>query len=386
MIVAEGDRILFERAAADIPAEQPHAIMSISKTVITLVTGTLRERGLIDLQRSAGSYLPWLRPGYAGASLQDIADMNVSNAYDEDDRNPHAMSFRHDAATGMRLPPGAELTAKSFLATIGLASSTTDTRNPTRFCMYRSANTDAHAAVAEVAANRPMCNWQAGLADAAGVEGAVRAAGDRTGFPTMSGGLCPTLRDLARTALLIARGGGVSGQDFGSAAFLHETLGRGIPLPPPRSDLRYSNQFNTNGRWLGHGGYGGQYMLADMTTGRVAVYLSVLETEDGSLPGYDRSLIRMLAEICAGSARISLMPRIPTFPARASLLSGLHERNVRPFRSVPTPTQPRVSARSRSARRLPPFNYPLLTFGAGFGTPWPAFQESSHDPCSASDL
>ena len=37
------------------------------------------------------------------------------------------------------------------------------------------------------------------------------------------------------------------------AAFLTDTLGRGIPMPAPRGHLRYSNQMNTNGRWLGHG-------------------------------------------------------------------------------------------------------------------------------------
>lgn len=301
MVVAEGGRILFERYAADFPADQPHSVMSISKTVMGLVTGALRDQGRLDLGQSAGSILPWLGAGYAGARLQDIADMNVNNAYDEDYQNPAAMCFLHEAATGMRLPAGPEGDGKAFLATIGLEKGTTDTRNPTRFCMYRSANTDVLAAVAEAAGGRPMTAWLADLADAIGVEGAVHVAGDRSGFPAMNGGLCLTARDLARYALLIARRGrSVAGQDFGSAAFLDETLGRGIPMPPPRGDLRYSSQFNTNGRWLGHGGYGGQFMLADMTTGRVAVFLSVLDTEEGYFGSYYPPIIRMMAEICAG--------------------------------------------------------------------------------------
>lgn len=57
---------------------------------------------------------------------------------------------------------------------------------------------------------------------------------------------------------------------------------------------------NSNGVWLGHGGHGGQYLLVDPTTGRVAVFLSVLDTEDGYFSNYYPPIIRMLAEICAG--------------------------------------------------------------------------------------
>lgn len=300
MVVVEGNRILYERYAPDFSADQPHSVMSISKTVMNLVIGTLRDAGKLCLDQTAGEILPWLGAGYAGASLQDILDMNVLNDYDEDYHNPEAAVFLHEAATGMRLPTGPEMGCKSFLATIGLAPKAADTRNSTGLCMYRSANTDVLAAVAEAVSGRSMASLLADLADAIGVEGAVHAAGDRAGFPLMNGGLCLTARDLARHGLLIARAGqGVDGQSFGSASFLTETLGRGIPMPAPRGHLRYSNQMNTNGRWLGHGGYGGQYMLADMTTGRVAVFLSVLDTEDGYFGNYYTPIIQMLAEICA---------------------------------------------------------------------------------------
>ena len=300
MVVAEGNRILYERYAPDFGPDQPHSIMSISKTVMNLVIGQLRDEGRLTLAQKAGDILPWLGSGYAGASLQDILDMNVLNAYDEDYHNPACAAFLHEAATGMRLPNGAEPDCKTFLAGIGLAPGAGDTTNPTGLCMYRSANTDVLAAVAEAVSGRPMGAWLADLADAIGVEGAVHTAGDRTGFPLMNGGICLTARDLARHALLIARGGQGAQGRFGSTAFLTETLSRGIPMPAPRGHLRYSNQMNTNGRWLGHGGYGGQYMLADMATGRVAVFLSVLDTEDGYFSNYYPPIIQMLAEICAG--------------------------------------------------------------------------------------
>lgn len=301
MVVAQGNRILYERYAPDFSPDQPHSIMSISKTVMNLVIGHLRDEGRLGLQQKAGDILPWLGPGYAGASLQDILDMNVLNDYDEDYHNPEVAVFQHEAATGMRLPAGAEIDGKAFLARIGLAPRARDTTNPTGLYMYRSANTDVLAAVAEAVSGRPISAWLADYADAIGVEGAVHAAGDRRGFALMNGGLCLTARDLARHGLLIARRGQGAVGRFGSAAFLDETLSHGIAMPAPRGHVRYSNQFNTNGRWLGHGGYGGQYMLADMTTGRVAVFLSVLDTEDGYFSNYYPPIIAMLADICAGA-------------------------------------------------------------------------------------
>lgn len=300
MVVAQGNRVLYERYAPDFTPDQPHSIMSISKTVMNLVIGQLVAEGRLALDQRAGDILPWLGPGYGGASIQDILDMNVLNDYDEDYHNPNCAAFLHEAATGMRLPDGEEPDTKAFLSGIGLAPGATDTRNPTGLCMYRSANTDVLAALAEAVSGRPMTAWLADLADAIGVEGAVHVAGDRKGFPMMNGGICLTARDLARHGLLIARQGqGADGARFGAPGFLTETLGRGIPMPAPRGHLRYSNQMNTNGHWLGHGGYGGQYMLADLTTGRVGVFLSVLDTEDGYFSNYYPPIIEMLAEICA---------------------------------------------------------------------------------------
>lgn len=303
MVVAEGNRVLFERYAADFAPTQPHALHSITKTTLNLVIGQLRDEGRLSLAETAGAILPWIGPGYAGASLQDILDMNVLNDYDEDYANPHAAVFLHEAATGMRLPPQGrpEPLAREFLAGIGLAPGAADTANPTGVCMYRSANTDVLAAVAEARGGRPMAAWLADLADAAGLEGALHVLTDRSGFPFMNGGYCLTARDLARYGLLFARKGrGADGRVLGSAAFLDETRARGLPLAAPRRHLRYSNQTNTNGTWLGHGGYGGQYMLANPETGRVAVYLSAIDNEAGYDAAFYPPLIEVLADICAG--------------------------------------------------------------------------------------
>jgi len=167
--------------------------------------------------------------------------------------------------------------------------------------MYRSANTDILAAVAEVRGGRATSAIYAGIADAAGIEGALHLITDRTGFAFANGGICMTARDLARYGLLIARSGlGVDGHGVGSEAFVSRTLAGGVPMPAPRGHLRYSNQTNTNGRWLGHGGYGGQYLLVDMESGTVGCFLSVLDNASGYEAAYYPPVIAMLEAVCCG--------------------------------------------------------------------------------------
>lgn len=302
MAVTEGNRLIHEEYAADFGPDRPHTIMSISKMAMNLMVGRLWEDGHLRLEETVGEILPWIGPGYHGATVQDVLNMNVQNAYDEDYGNAFTTAFLHEAATGGRLPEGPEQGNKAFLAGIGLAAGTTDTANPSGLCLYKSANTDVLAAVVEARGGRPLREWLADLADAAGIEGALHMTTDRTGFPSFSGGICLSARDLCRYGALFARGGlGVDGRPFGSAAFLHRTLPGGVPMPAPRGHLRYSNQTNTDGTWFGHGGYGGQYLVANPRTGRVACFLSVLQNREGYASDYYPPIIAMLAEICAGT-------------------------------------------------------------------------------------
>lgn len=301
MAVTEGNQLLFEAYAPNFGPDQPHAIMSITKMAANLIIGRLWEDGRLDLDQPLGAVLPWIGPGYHQARLQDILDMNVHNDFNEDYADPHTTVFQHEVAMGMRLPQGPEPLMAGLLAGIGLAPGAADTVNRTGVSLYKSANTDVLMQAVEAKGGRPLRAWLADLADAAGVEGALHMGTDRAGTPIFSGGLCLTARDLCRYGALFARKGqGVNGADFGSAAFTLRTLQGGVPMPAPRDHLRYSNQTNTSGTWIGHGGYGGQYMVANPETGRVACYLSVMENAHGYDPDWYPPIIAMLSEICAG--------------------------------------------------------------------------------------
>ncbi|MES0003368.1 beta-lactamase family protein [Mesorhizobium sp. M0051] len=124
-----------------------------------------------------------------------------------------------------------------------------------------------------------MRDWLIEIVEAAGLEQFFHINCDREGVPLIDGGASLSARDLARYGLLFARKGeGIDGRRVGDAAFIEETRRNPGPAwPKPRDWMRYSRQTFTDGNWLGHGGYGGQLMLANPDTGTVVVYFSVLE-------------------------------------------------------------------------------------------------------------
>lgn len=106
---------------------------------------------------------------------------------------------------------------------------------------------------------------------------------------------------MARYGQIFARGGvGVSGQRVGSKAFIDATRsGRGTRYEGPRAGIRYANQMATRGRWVGHGGYGGQYMLVDIKTGVSVAFFSVLEDVDAHDADYGYETICLCEEIAS---------------------------------------------------------------------------------------
>jgi CubicO group peptidase (beta-lactamase class C family) len=293
MVVVRGQHILFERYAPDFHHERPHSIQSISKTFLNLIIGKLVEEGTLDLSCTVSHYIPEIGSGYATATLQQVLNMDVVNEYSQDFADSGATYYSHEEAMGWRLPLelGHEATEYSFVT--GIKS--TDTTNHTGHVQYKDANSAVLAWVAERVSNRPLRAFVADIVDAAGLEGTFYITTDREGVPTFEGGGCLTARDLARYFSIFARGGaGVDGKTVGSGAFIRQTLSSGVPMPTPYESIRYSNQTMLFGRTVGHGGWGGQYVLLNVDTGAVGVFLSVIENEHANNGDYLPPVMRML--------------------------------------------------------------------------------------------
>ncbi|RWO60794.1 MAG: class C beta-lactamase-related serine hydrolase [Mesorhizobium sp.] len=300
-VVVRDERILYERYAPDFGPDRPHPIMSITKTTLNLMLGRAVDDGLVNLDERVGTYLPEIGTGYAEATVRATADMNVANDFTEDYSDPHATAHQLDAASGLRLRPEGqkEEASRSFICGI----SGGDLANRSGHAIYKSTNSDVIGWIVERASGRALRDWLIEIVEAAGLEGCFHITCDREGVPAVGGGACLSARDLARYGLVFARKGeGVNGRRVGDAAFLEETRRNpGPPMPKPRDWMRYSRQLTTDGTWLGHGGYGGQYMLVNPDTGVVVVYFSVLENtgDPDPDPKFQGPLVKMMAELAA---------------------------------------------------------------------------------------
>ena len=302
MAVVRDQTVLYENYAADFGPDRPHSIQSISKTTMHLVCGKLIDEGLIDPSQKVAHYLPEVGSGYAGATVQQVLDMNLLNNFSEDYADPWQYDptpgatvgyGREEIAMSWRLQPEGEqpFSCRAFAA----ALVSDDTANNTGMAQYKSPNTDIAGWIAETVSGRSLREYLIDIVEAAGIEGTFHISTDCDGVPVIAGGVSLTARDLARYGGLIARGGrGVNGESVGSPDFLERTRReRGQPRYDDRDDLTYHNQLMTNGRWVSHGGYGGQYLLIDPDSRTVIAFFSVLEDEQGYDASYYPDIIAM---------------------------------------------------------------------------------------------
>ncbi len=294
----KNDEIILEKAANDFSTSAPHSIQSVTKLHIHLIIGRLLAQGLLSLDARVRDYLPGIGSGYAEASIQSLLDMNVDNDFTEDYADPDADCYTEEVALGWRLPGEGEkeITLAEFAASITGFRANSGVRQAD----YKSANTDVLTLIAAEVSPIPLAEQIEEIVDAAGYEGAFHISLSKDGHPAFSGGGCLSVRDLARFGLLLAREGrDLHGRPMANIGFLQETLIRRAPaMTPPKNWLKYSNQTMTNGRLIGHAGYGGQFLMVDMVTGTSCAFLSVLENDSGYDDTYMGELATTLRDVC----------------------------------------------------------------------------------------
>lgn len=269
LIVTQGQRILFEKRAADFTASDHHAAMSISKITAHLLIGRLVEDGRVDPAARVSQYLPEAGPGYRDRTLQQVLDMDVPLDFPED--GPEFL-----AINGSAYDPAMETRGvRDVLAT----ATGSQGDNPDRLYHYKSTNIELLTWIAERVTGRSARELLFELMEAAGMESTAFCRCDRSGMPTMCGGLILTLRDLARFGLLVARGGMGVGAPVGSAAFTAKTREQARLGTVLRDGVSYRNAVDTNGRWIGHTGFTGQRLTALPEREIVVGMYNVIENE-----------------------------------------------------------------------------------------------------------
>ncbi len=183
----------------------PHALMSVSKSVVGCVAAVLIDRGQLDADREITSYVPELgSSGYANATVRHVLDMRSGVRFLEEYANPQADIRRLDEWIGWPSAGGELKGLYRFLATLPA-----EAPHGSRF-RYRSAESDVLGWVCERASGKPMTDLIATLIwQPMGAEYDADLISDGLGTAVHDGGLCATARDVARFGQLLLDGGGV---------------------------------------------------------------------------------------------------------------------------------------------------------------------------------
>jgi CubicO group peptidase (beta-lactamase class C family) len=192
--------------------DRPHALMSISKSVVGCVAAVLIDRGLLDPDREITAYVPELAAsGYAGALVRHVYDMRSGVRFGEEYANPQADIRRLDEWVGWHPGRSEPRGLYRFLATLEA-----EAPHGERF-LYRSAESDVLGWVCERAAGRPMAELMSELIWAPmGAEHDAILLEDGFGAAVHDGGLCATARDVARFGQLLLAGGVVPEEPGGA--------------------------------------------------------------------------------------------------------------------------------------------------------------------------
>ena len=306
LIVGRDQDILLEKYSKDFSEFKPKTIMSITKMYLNLFMGELVEKKELDLNKRMSFYLPKVGSGYANATVQNVLNMNINNLYTEDYTDSFSSSFIHESVGGWRLP--ADINDKEnqedFLNKIK-SKNEADPINSSEFAQYKSANSDIIGILIEKISGRSLRDWLLSTVEAAGFEDALYMATDRSGMPWMSGGGCLISRDFLRMGLLFSRKGlGVSNRSIGSESFIDDTLKFSGPKYMSLGKNKfvfYANQTMKSNNWIGHSGYGGQFLMINLKTRIVAGFFSVLETPSATDDNYKKDMICMLEEIVSAN-------------------------------------------------------------------------------------
>ena len=223
-IVHDG-RVVFERYVDGMGPGDTHLLMSVSKSLTATLAGVLVGDGLLDPERPVAEYIDALRgTAWEGCTLQHLLDMRAGTRFDEDDYgDPDSDGVLIDEISGYRPLRRPEMPQDTRAWIVELDN---DRAHGSAF-KYRSILTDVLAwAAAEATGTRFPDLFADRIWSRIGAECDAEIIVDTAGFPAAEGGICATLRDLARFGLMHLEGGVAGGRRVVPAAWIDRLLTR----------------------------------------------------------------------------------------------------------------------------------------------------------------
>ena len=226
IVVLHKDKLVHESYRNGMTSRDPHILMSVSKSMLGLVAGTLVERGELAENDLITKHLPEIEnTAYAGATVRDLLDMRAGILFDEDYLATEGpiVDYRF-AANWNPVPKDREAAdLRSFMS----ALTESDGPHGGRF-HYVSPNTDLLAWVFERASGMRYAELVSErLWKPLGAEAPGYITVDRIGGARAAGGKCLLARDLARVGMMMANGGQRDGKQVVPARWLEDIIQNG---------------------------------------------------------------------------------------------------------------------------------------------------------------
>lgn len=228
IVILHDGQIVFESYANGMDAFTPHILMSVSKSLLGLIAGILIEDGSLDPNALVADYVPEIaETAYRGASVRHLLDMRAGVDFDENYLATSGAIIDYRKAQNWNpLEPGERPSdLRSFYASM----TGSDGPHNGRF-HYVSPNTDLLGWVIERASGQRYADLMSDrLWRPMGAERSAYITVDRLGAPRCAGGVCTTVRDLARVGQLLLQDGSRDGRQIIPAKWIDDLISGGDP-------------------------------------------------------------------------------------------------------------------------------------------------------------
>jgi CubicO group peptidase (beta-lactamase class C family) len=203
LVLHDGDVVL-ERYARGMRPDDVHLMQSVSKSITGTLAGILVADGALAPEDLVTAIVPELAgSSFDQATVRDLLDMRAGTRFDETYDDPQSDIRASEAQFGWAPGTLPAADAVAYLRTLG-----NHREHGGRF-EYRSILTDALGLVLARAGGAPLAELLGTrLWGPMGAETDAQVTVDGAGFAVADGGICVSLRDLARFGRLVAQGGG----------------------------------------------------------------------------------------------------------------------------------------------------------------------------------
>jgi CubicO group peptidase (beta-lactamase class C family) len=197
LLVLHGGRVVDERYVDGMEPDTTHLLMSVSKSVTATLAGALADQGRLDPAALVTEYIDELKGGvFEGCTVQHLLDMRAGTKFSEDYEDLDSDVRVYEQVCGWRPRTDPDLAADLYGYMAGLTENARPHGGPFE---YRSILTDVLGWVIERAGGdrfATLCSRE--VWSKLGAERDAEITVDPHGCAMEDGGICTTLRDLAR--------------------------------------------------------------------------------------------------------------------------------------------------------------------------------------------